>query len=48
MEDAGLDLMGYDQKWHEYTVRITPKDLHAHEKLLGEIIQRAYAYATRE
>ena len=29
MEDAGLDVMGYDQKWREYTVRITTKDAHA-------------------
>lgn len=45
MENAGLDVIGYDQKWREYTVRITPKDFHSHEKLLGEIVKRAYDYA---
>ena len=44
MEVAGLDVIGYDQKWHQYTVRITPKDFQTHEKLLGEIIEQAYAY----
>lgn len=48
MEVAGLDVMGYDQKWHEYTIRITPKDFQAQSKLLGGIIHRAYDYANRD
>ncbi len=48
MEEAGLDVMGYDQKWHEYTVRITQKDFQSHGKLLGEIVRRAYEYANRD
>jgi hypothetical protein len=44
MENAGLDVIGYDQKWREYTIRITHKDFRAHEKLLGDIIQKAYDY----
>lgn len=47
MEDAGLDV-GYDERWHEYTVRITPKDFHAQEKLLGDIVQRAYNWINKE
>jgi hypothetical protein len=45
MDEAGLDVIGYDQKWHEYSVRITQKDLNAQARLLGQIVQRAYSYA---
>jgi hypothetical protein len=48
MEDAGLDVMGYDTKWHEYTVRIAPRDFQAQLGLLREIVKRAYDYAVRE
>jgi predicted transport protein len=45
MENAGLDVIGYDQKWHEYTIRILPRDFHSHEKLLGEIVHKAFDYS---
>ncbi len=48
MENASLDVMGYDSKWHEYTIRITPKDFHAQQQLLGTIVQKAYEYASEE
>jgi predicted transport protein len=48
MENAGLDVIGYDQKWREYTIRITTKDFHSHEKLLGEIVKQAYEHANNE
>jgi hypothetical protein len=48
METAGLDLIGYDQKWHEYTIRVVSKDLHAHEKLLNDIVQRAVDYSSKD
>lgn len=48
MENAGFDVMGYDHKWREYTIRITVKDFHAQQKLLGEIIQKAYDYNNEE
>jgi len=44
METAGLDLINYDQKWRECNVRITPKEFHSQEKLLAQIVQKAYAY----
>jgi hypothetical protein len=40
--------MGYDAKWREYTVRITPKDFHTHQQLLAAIVKRAYDYANEE
>lgn len=48
MEGAGLDVIGYDQRWREYTVRVTPKEFHAHQELFREIVKRAYDYATQE
>jgi hypothetical protein len=48
MENAGLDVMGYDAKWREYTVRITPKDFHTHQQLLAAIVKRAYDYANEK
>jgi hypothetical protein len=44
MEEAGLDVMGYDQKWREYKIRITPKEFPTHQKILGDIVRRAYDY----
>ncbi|MGA2483458.1 MAG: hypothetical protein ABSF92_10110 [Candidatus Acidiferrales bacterium] len=48
MENAGLDVIGYEQRWRQYTVRITPRDFHSHEQFLGEILKRAYDYANSE
>ena len=48
IENAGLDIMGYDQKWREYTVRITPRDFLPHKKLLADIIDKAYQYTNEE
>jgi len=48
MDDAGLDVMGYEQKWHEYTVRVTPKDFQTHSTLLADIIKRAYESANAD
>jgi hypothetical protein len=48
MENAGLDVMGYDQKWREYTMRLTPKDFHANQQLLAEIVAKAYQYSNEE
>ena len=48
MENSGFDLMGYDQKWREYTIRITPKDFQNNKKLLADIIEKAYRYNNEE
>lgn len=48
METEGLDVMGYDSKWREYTVRITPKDFTSHKAVLRKIIQKAYEYNNQE
>ena len=48
MENAGFDLMGYDQKWRQYSIRITSKDVQLHKKLLADIIEKAYRHNTGE
>lgn len=48
LEDAGIDLAGYDPKWHEYTIRIAPKDFQHHKELLSGIVKRAFDYANEE
>jgi hypothetical protein len=48
MEAAGIDVMRYDQKWREYTIRITPKDFEANRSLLGDIVQTAYQFNNAE
>jgi predicted transport protein len=48
MDNAGLDVIGYDTKWREYTVRISPKEFQAQSTFLKDIVKRAYDYANRE
>ncbi len=42
LEEAGLDLMPYDRKWGKYRVRLTKADVVKHEKLVVELLKRAY------
>jgi hypothetical protein len=48
LENSGVDLIGYDPKWHEYTIRITPKDFQQHKQLLTNIIKKAFDYNNEE
>jgi hypothetical protein len=45
MEQAGLDVMGYDAKWREYRIRVTPKDFPTQQTILAAIVRRAYEYS---
>lgn len=40
LEEAGLDLMPY--KWGKYRIRLTKADLAKQEKVVAELLQRAY------
>lgn len=40
LEEAGLDLMPY--KWGKYRIRLTKADLGKHEKLVVELLKRAF------
>lgn len=48
LEAAGIELLGYDKKWREYTFRLTPSDYSANKELLANLIKIAYEYNTRE
>ncbi len=48
LETAGVDVMGYDSKWREYTIRVYPKDFGAQRAMLEGIIKKAYEWNSRE
>lgn len=48
LEAAGIELIGYDKRWREYTIRITPTEFGSNRELLAQIIKIAYDYNTRE
>lgn len=41
LEDAGLDLMDYDNQWKRYRVRVTPDELETHAELLKRLLKQA-------
>ena len=48
VENAGFDIMNYDQEWREYTIRVTPKEYQVNKDLLKEIVKKAYNYNNEE
>lgn len=42
LEQAGLDLMGYDKRRGLYHIRLVDSDIEEHKELLTEILTRAY------
>lgn len=48
IETSGIELIGYEKKWREYTLRLTPNDYAPHKDLLTQIVKLAYAQNTRE
>jgi predicted transport protein len=48
LEIAGIELLGYEKKWHEYTIRLTPSDYISSKDLLANVIKVAYEYNTRD
>jgi hypothetical protein len=47
LEQAGLDVMDYDQRWGRYRIRVGPDDIENHRKVLTEIIRLAHESWTR-
>lgn len=41
IENAGLDLMGYDNKWGKYRIRIFKKDLSENKALIMDLLKKA-------
>jgi len=48
LEVAGIELIGYDKRWREYTIRLTVSEFGANQELLANVIKVAYEYNTRE
>jgi predicted transport protein len=43
LEQAGLDVMDYDDHWGRYRVRLTKGDIEKYQDLLKELLQKSYA-----
>lgn len=43
LEEAGVDVMEYDDRWGRYRIRLAKGDIQKHESLLRELLKTAYA-----
>lgn len=48
LETAGIELIGYDKKWREYTIRVTPSDYSSNKELLLQLMTIAYKFNSKE
>jgi hypothetical protein len=46
LEEAGLDVMDYDDRWGRYRIRLTPDDLKQKSEILKEVLQMAFSGAS--
>ena len=42
LEKMGFDLLGYDSRWKQYRIRLTPGDLEKNQDYLGRLLRRAF------
>lgn len=42
LEEAGIDVMEYDNRWERYRIRLGKGDVKKHEPLLRELMKKAY------
>ena len=45
LEDAGLDLLDYDNRWGRYRIRLTRGDIEKQSQVLTELLEQAYRTA---
>lgn len=45
LENAGLDVMDYDDRWGRYRIRLTPGDLAKQRDVITEVLTQAYSDA---
>lgn len=45
LENAGLDVMDYDDRWGRYRIRLNPSDMHEQKELLTTVIGEAFEAA---
>lgn len=46
LEEAGLDVMDYDERWGRYRIRLTPEDLRKNHEVLVRVIEEAFNAAS--
>ena len=42
LDDVGLDMMDYDNKWSRYRIRLTKEEIEEHSEFLKQLLQDAY------
>lgn len=45
LENAGLDVMDYDDRWGRYRIRLTPADLNEQRDVITEVLTQAFGHA---
>jgi hypothetical protein len=48
LESVELDVMDYDSRWGRYRIRLQPGDVEKYNKVLSEIVARAFAENSKE
>ena len=46
LEEAGLDVMDYDERWGRYRIRLTPEDLRKNHEVLVRVVEEAFNAAS--
>jgi hypothetical protein len=47
LDEAGVDVMDYDERWGRYRIRLAKGDTKKHDTLIRELIKRAYDGAAK-
>lgn len=47
LEEGGVDVMEYDDRWGRYRIRLAKGDIQTHEALLRELLKTAYGESAR-
>jgi hypothetical protein len=47
LDDSGVDVMGYDNRWKQYRVRLTKGDATKHQDLMADLFRQAYGLPAR-
>jgi len=48
LESVELDVMDYDSRWGRYRIRLQPGDVEKYDKVISEIVARAFAENSNE
>jgi hypothetical protein len=46
LEQSGLDVMDYDQRWSRYRIRLSKEDIRKHSEFISELLLTAYNVTT--